>query len=128
MSDEPFCLECGSDNVTEETSPVTHYIGERAVHVQDDHHMVCSDCGETSYPGQMLGDSMRVIAGHIRREDGLMSAEDLINARMDLQLSTDDMDAKLNLAAGHWARLERGKVVQSPLVDRSVRELVGGLN
>jgi hypothetical protein len=69
-----FCIECGSRDIFEETSPFTHVVKGRPVHIERDHHMRCRACDAVTYPGEMLRAFLKSITDQIRREDATLAA------------------------------------------------------
>lgn len=119
-----FCLECGSENVHEETSPGTHAVKGRKVEVTADQHFACDDCGEWSYPGELAGRLQEQIAAGLRKLDGLASLDELKAARLTYGFTQTEMDTLLGVGEKSWVRWERGRVPPSPAVDKVIRRFL----
>lgn len=105
----------------ERIAPLTHRVGKREVVVDDDHHYFCEFCGEVQYIGGMLEAAQRKIAATIRRDEGLLTPEELRAIRLKYGLTQSDMERLLGIGPKTWIRWERGKVVQSAAADGFIR-------
>ena len=119
-----FCPECGSLEISQEVCQGTHKVRGRDVCIEHDRHMVCANCGEWSYPGEMVGEMQRQLALELRRVDGLASLEELRAARMRYGFTQAEMERLLRVGEKTWVRWERGKVPPSPAVDREIRRFL----
>ncbi|MBB3937349.1 type II TA system antitoxin MqsA family protein [Aureimonas phyllosphaerae] len=118
-----FCLECGSENVTEEVSEVTANVRGRTVVLPADRHMRCGACGSISHPGKMADQHLEAIGERIREEDGLLSVADLKEIRTRYGLQQEEMEALIGTGPKTWVRWERGRVVPSPQSDKVIRRI-----
>jgi len=125
MSDaeRDFCLECGSPDISPEISPVVHLIKGREVRVEHDVHVRCHACGEVSYPGDLLGGFMRAVSDQMRREDGLLTVDELKTIRLRYGFTQDQMETLIGAGEKTWVRWERGKVTQSKQYDNIIRRI-----
>jgi putative zinc finger/helix-turn-helix YgiT family protein len=123
MPTEIVCAECGGVQVHERVAPITHKIGRREVTVVADRHLSCPDCGNISYRGSMLSENQRAIAENIRREDGLLSPDELRAIRVKYGFTQAEMERLLKTGEKTWVRWERGKVTQSQTADQLIRQI-----
>jgi putative zinc finger/helix-turn-helix YgiT family protein len=114
------CSECGGA-VTERTARVVHQIGRREIAIEDDRHLYCAACGSVSYRGALLDESQRKIAAALRKEDGLLTPDELRAIRLKYGLTQAEMEKILTIGPKTWVRWERGKVVQSRAADQIIR-------
>ncbi|HEY1506572.1 MAG TPA: type II TA system antitoxin MqsA family protein [Stellaceae bacterium] len=114
------CSECGGP-VMERTTRVVHHIGRREIAVEDDRHLYCAACDSVSYRGAMLDESQRKIASALRKEDGLLTPDELRAVRLKYGLTQAEMEKILTIGPKTWVRWERGKVVQGRAADQIIR-------
>ena len=119
-----FCPECGSTAIRVEVCPGIHKVRDREVRIANDRHMVCANCGEWSYPGEMAGEMQREVTLELRRLDGLVSLEQLKAARMRYGFTQAEMEHLLGIGEKTWVRWERGKVPPSAAVDKEIRRFL----
>lgn len=118
---DPHCHACGQPAMVEETAPRDHTVGKRTVRVDEDRHLLCRACGAIRYEGPHLAEAQHRIAAAIRREDGLLTPDELRAVRLKYGLTQTDMEQLLGTGPKTWTRWERGKVVQSAAADRLIR-------
>jgi putative zinc finger/helix-turn-helix YgiT family protein len=119
-----FCVECGSDNLREETCAGTHEVKGREVEIPADRHFTCEVCGEWNYPGELAGQLQEQIAAALRKRDGLCSLEELKSARLIYGFTQAEMDILLGAGDKSWVRWERGRVPPSPATDKTIRRFL----
>lgn len=124
MQGEPeFCVECGQTAVTEVVATVKHKVGSREVVIEQERHLRCGHCGTISYRGAMLEESQHAIAAALRRQDNLLTPDELRAIRLKYGFTQAEMETLLSIGPKTWVRWERGKVVQSSAADQMIRQI-----
>ncbi len=117
------CSDCGEMAVVETVGRVTHKIRQREVTIDGERHLRCGGCGVISYRGDMLDESQHAIAARVRREDHLLSPDELRVIRLKYRLTQAEMEKVLTIGPKTWIRWERGKVVQCSAADQIIRQI-----
>ncbi|CAK0768536.1 HTH-type transcriptional regulator / antitoxin MqsA [uncultured Gammaproteobacteria bacterium] len=127
MTDRPvfvdFCPECGQQAVAEMVAQVTHRVGQREVIVERDRHLRCGHCGNISYRGDMLDENQHAIAAILRKQDNLLTPDELRSVRLKYGFTQAEMEKLLTIGPKTWVRWERGKVVQGLAADQMIRQI-----
>lgn len=81
----------------------------------------CTACGETYFSPQQAVDAQRRAAAVLRKEEGLLSPDEVRDIRARLGLTQAGLERLLGVGPKTVVRWERGTVFQSPAVDRLLR-------
>lgn len=91
-------------------------LGKRSVSIEDEFY-VCADCGEELVDREMMDRTLRRAAEKIRREEGLLTPDEIIRIRADLGISQANLERLINAGPKTVTRWERGTVVQNGTAD-----------
>ena len=116
------CVNCGEHKVTEEVGCFDVEYGGQKGSIED-RRMRCDACGNISYRGDQISTHEMAVAAKSRELGGLLSAQELANARKKYSLTQREMEMLLGTSPKTWIRWERGKVVQSKLADTVIRQV-----
>lgn len=123
MEADVFCAACGGSRLHQRVAPQEHEVKGRRIEIENDRHLFCPDCGAVSYQGDMLDAVGAAIAAEIRRQDGLLSPEEIRVVRLKYGFTQSEMEKLLGLGPKTWVRWERGRVCQSRAADQIIRAL-----
>jgi len=120
MSDsKKRCPTCDSKaSVVRERREMT--FGRRHV-VVDDERMICPDCKESFYLPEQLEAVERRAAEQIRRDEGLLTRDEIRAVRRRLGLTQAQFEQLLGVGPKTVVRWERGSVCQNASADRLMR-------
>lgn len=92
----------------------------RQVRILDEFYR-CDSCGEGFYAPGMADESLRRATAKVRKEDGLLSPEEVRTLRHRLGLTQPEFERLLGVGKNTCARWEAGTVPQSAATDSLLR-------
>ncbi|MDB5051393.1 MAG: transcriptional regulator with domain [Fibrobacteres bacterium] len=115
------CPVCASNSILKkEIEQVFTYKGSE---LKIPHYVIfeCTNCGETFPDEEQLKSLEPIIRDFHRREDGLLSPEDIRKIRKGLGLTQEKIGEILGGGAKAFARYENGSVTQSKPMDNLIK-------
>lgn len=124
MGELPTIVRCpvcaGEARLTHKVRPIT--ILGRSVEVEDEYYR-CESCGEEVYRPGMMDAVLRRATARIRKEDGLLTPEQVREVRRKYGLTQPDFERLLGVGTNTIVRWERGTVPQNAAADSLLRLL-----
>lgn len=121
METKNYCVACGGPVEFRRAVTEVSIAGRKAsVEVEGDW---CTSCGEVLLTPQQADDAQRRAAAVLRKEEGLLSPDEVRAIRARLGLTQVELEKLLGVGPKTVVRWERGTVFQSPPVDRLLRVL-----
>ncbi|HEV7590596.1 MAG TPA: type II TA system antitoxin MqsA family protein [Longimicrobium sp.] len=118
---EHKCYLCGNTaRLVQERREVP--MGARRVTIDDEFYR-CAKCGETFTVGAMGDETLRRAAAAVRREDGLLTPQEIRELRAIYGLSQANLEKLINSGEKTVVRWERGTVAQNATADTLLRVL-----
>jgi HTH-type transcriptional regulator / antitoxin MqsA len=97
-------------------------MGSRPITFEDEFYQ-CSNCGEKFYDGNMADESFRRAAAAVRREDGLLTPDEIREIRVMYGLTQADLERLIKGGEKTVVRWERGTIAQNATADTLLRVL-----
>jgi HTH-type transcriptional regulator/antitoxin MqsA len=113
------CPICGA-TVTSVTGPIDVGLGARRVMVEAE-HLACTECGERFHPPGQVDALQREAAAESRRQDRLLTPDEIRQVRERLGMSQAAFERLLGVGAKTVVRWERGTVSQNRTTDALIR-------
>jgi HTH-type transcriptional regulator / antitoxin MqsA len=115
------CAVCGGSAVKVKETRIGRYRGEK-VEVTSELFR-CKDCGEGFFDPAQLKAHNRAIKDEIRKRDGLLPPEKIVEIRNNLGLKQPELEELLGTGEKVVSRWENGKVIQGSGHDNLLRLL-----
>jgi HTH-type transcriptional regulator/antitoxin MqsA len=115
------CLICGRGPIREVERDWHIRVKGAEVTVPGDRVTHCDSCGEDFYTGAQAQTSDRRLADVRRRNEGLLTGEEILRVRQAASLSQAQLEAALGVGAKTVVRWEKGTAVQSKAADDVLR-------
>lgn len=115
------CVICGRGPIREIERDWHIRVKGADVTVPGDRITHCDSCGEDFYTGAQAQASDRRLADVRRRNEGLLTGEEILGVRQAASLSQAQLEAALGVGAKTVVRWENGTAVQSKAADDVLR-------
>lgn len=115
------CVICGRGPIREIERDWHIRVKETDLIVPGDRITHCESCGEDFYTGAQAQASDRRLADVRRRNEGLLTGEEILKVRQAASLSQAQLEAALGVGAKTVVRWENGTAVQSKAADDVLR-------
>jgi len=118
---EHKCYLCGSTaRLVQEPREIP--MGSRRVTIDDEFYR-CPECGETFTVGTMGDETLRRAAAAVRREDSLLTPDEIREIRAMYGLTQASLERLIGSGEKTVVRWERGSVAQNATADTLLRVL-----
>lgn len=116
-----LCVNCETGTATEVVRNRVVLLHGRELHIADDRFMKCDTCGEEYYTDEQSRDYVRKVNDARRRDESLLTGEQIQRLRRSLLLSQAQLEDALGVSHKTVVRWETGTAVQSKALDDVLR-------